>query len=186
MAWIYRLSQNDGYPNPAVEVRRLAAISARGEQAFLLLSPRSHPVLSGRDIRRGDPIYLAIAGPVPEGRSLLVQAQGRIGALHHGPTPTCVREIYEVRESRYYREVIDLEMIVPGPITARSLGLSADREAIWLKGQAHGLIFSPSPELALPPAPPRESGNPLRRVYDGLTDAEVDELEELTLSRSRG
>ena len=185
MAWIYRLSRNDRYPDPMAEVRALAEVSAAGGQAFLLLSDRPHPALAGRDVRRGEPIYLATSGDQEGSGGLLVRAAGRVGTLHHGSTPASVGGIYGEREGRYFREVVDLATFGPEPVSARVLGLSAEMEATLLRGQAHGKIFSPVNGVVPPTSGSRSAGSPLRRVYDGLTEAEIDEIEELTLSRSR-
>jgi hypothetical protein len=186
MAWIYRMSRNDRYPDPADEVRGLAAISGRGEQAFLLLSNRPHPALSGRNVRRGDPIYLCISDPNARDRGLLVHARGRLGALHHGSTPTVVEAIYGDLDDRYFREVVDLKMCEPCPIESRVFGFSEEDEARLLAGQAHAVEFQAAgvPETVEDDVT-RESGHLLEQVYDGLTEEEIDEVEAIILSRSR-
>lgn len=183
MAWIYRMTRNDRYPDPTDEVRELIAISARREQAFLLLSNRPNPPLSGRQVRRGDPIYLCISDPQARVRGLLVHARGRLGTLYHGSTPASVESIYGELNDRDFREVVDMRMCDPGPIEARILGFSEEDESRLLAGQAHAVEFqgTDAPEIVVDET--REPEHPLERVYDGLTEEEIDQVEAVILSR---
>ena len=183
MAWIYRMTRNDRYPDPADEVRDLVAISRRRGQAFVLLSGRPNPPLSGRTVRRGDPIFLCVLDPQQRERGLLVHARGRLGTLHRGSTPDSVQGLYGDLDDRCFRELVDLTTCEPSPIPARDLGFSEEDEARLLRGQAHAVEFQlvGAPEHAEDDT--RGPEHPLERVYDGLTDEEVDEVEAVILGR---
>ena len=47
MAWLYRLTSNDEYPDPVEVIDALCTLDDDGEQAFLLLSHRSAPPYPG-------------------------------------------------------------------------------------------------------------------------------------------
>ena len=82
MDWLYRLTSNDEYPDPVEVIDALCTLDDDGEQAFLLLSHRSAPPLSGALC--GDVVGLCTS----ENGRLILHGTGVIGGVcHRGNTP---------------------------------------------------------------------------------------------------
>ncbi len=125
--WLYRLTENERFPEPLEEIAALAALDEEGKPTYLMLQEREDA--AGKTATHGDAFLLCLRG---RDGALRVHAEAMVkDAAVLGATPTTVVELYGEQSNRWF---VPLERVVQ--VEARPAPLTPEESASFLKGQA--------------------------------------------------